>query len=142
LVRSQKSFREKVGNECSGARLWAEVTFGMKFWKRESNRRSWNSAVCSQRPRGGKSRWAIAEPARFQLVANLPVKLLMERFGCRPVKPNHLKSYDRTPAALLWTRFPAGHANCANLLPITFRFAVCSVIRVCRWSCGGQQRQT
>ena len=44
----------------------------------------------------------------------------MERFGCRPVKPNHLKSYNRTPAALLWTRFPAGHAKCANLLPITF----------------------
>src|SRR5207253_4924078 len=39
----------------------------------------------------------------------------MERFGCRPVKPNHLKSYNRAPAALLWTRFPAGHAKCANL---------------------------
>src|SRR5436190_20061200 len=40
----------------------------------------------------------------------------MERFGCRPVKPNHLKSYNRTPAALLWTRFHAGHAKCANFL--------------------------
>src|SRR5882724_5696179 len=54
----------------------------------------------------------------------------MERFGCRPVKPNHLKSYNRTPAALLWTRFPAGHANCANLLPITF--SICGLFSYTR----------
>src|SRR5437867_5707023 len=54
----------------------------------------------------------------------------MERFVCRPVKPNHLKSYNRTPAALLWTRFPAGHANCANLLPITF--SICGLFSYTR----------
>ena len=42
----------------------------------------------------------------------------MERFGCRPVKPNHLKCYDRTAAALLRTRFPIRHTDFANLLLI------------------------
>jgi len=113
LVRGQKRFRKKIRHECSGPGLWAEVTFAVKFWKRESNRRSWDSAVCGQSPRGRKSGWPIAEPSRFQLVANLAVKLLMERLCCRPIKPNHLERYDRPAAALLRARFPLSHADCA-----------------------------
>jgi hypothetical protein len=53
----------------------------------------------------------------------LTVKLLVERFRRRPIKPNHLKSYNRTPASLLWARFPFGHGTCTRLLPISFPFA-------------------
>jgi len=55
-----------------------------------------------------------SKPGSGTFVANLAVKLLVKRFGCRPVKPNHLKGHDRTAAALLWPRFPLRHADCAN----------------------------
>jgi hypothetical protein len=53
----------------------------------------------------------------------LPVKLLVERFRSRPVKPDHLKCYDRTPVPLLQTRFFIGHANRTRFLPITLPLA-------------------
>src|SRR5204862_6742438 len=57
----------------------------------------------------------------------LTVQLFVERFGYRPVKPNHPKCYDRTAAALLRTRFPNSHTDCANfLLIIVPSAALCS----------------
>jgi hypothetical protein len=47
----------------------------------------------------------------------------VERFRCRPIKPNHLKRYDRMSASLLRARFPFGHGTCTRLLPISFPFA-------------------
>ena len=47
----------------------------------------------------------------IQLVSNLAVKLLVERFRCRPVKPNHIKCNDRTPAPVLRARFSIRHAR-------------------------------
>jgi hypothetical protein len=43
------------------------------------------------------------------LVANLAVKLFVQRFGCRAIEPNHLECDDRTAAALLRTRLPFSH---------------------------------
>jgi hypothetical protein len=53
----------------------------------------------------------------------LAVQLLVERVRRRPIKPNHLKSYNRTPASLLRARFPFGHGTFTRLLPISFPFA-------------------
>jgi hypothetical protein len=35
----------------------------------------------------------------------LAVKLLVERFGRRPIKPNHFECYHRTPTPVLKRRF-------------------------------------
>jgi hypothetical protein len=35
----------------------------------------------------------------------------VERFGCRPVKHNHVECYDRATTTLLQARFPVRHAN-------------------------------
>jgi hypothetical protein len=35
----------------------------------------------------------------------------VERFGCRPVKQNHVECYDRATTTLLQARFPVRHAN-------------------------------
>ena len=48
----------------------------------------------------------------------------MEGFGCRPVKLNHIKRYDRAAAPLLGTRFLSGHADYANFPLIILPFAV------------------
>jgi hypothetical protein len=56
----------------------------------------------------------------LKLVPNLPVKLLVQRFRSRPVKPNHLKCYNRTPTPSLRTGFPVSHGDCAGFLLLTF----------------------
>jgi hypothetical protein len=43
--------------------------------------------------------------------------LLVERFDCRPVKPNHFECYDRTPVPLLKARFLVRHSQLLPLLP-------------------------
>src|SRR5438093_12585165 len=72
--------------------------------------------VSRQRARGGESRRTVAEGPRPEFVANLAVKLLVERFSCRPIKPNHFECYDRTPAPPLWTQFAIRHSHLLPLL--------------------------
>ena len=53
------------------------------------------SQLRGQLARGGESRRVVVETCRSQFIANLPVKLLMERFGRRAIQPDHFKSHHR-----------------------------------------------
>jgi len=59
------------------------------------------SQVASQLARGGESRRVVVESCRNQFIANLAIKLFMERFIRSAIQPNHFKSHDRMAAALL-----------------------------------------
>src|SRR6266508_4109067 len=56
------------------------------------------SEIGGQRARGGKSRRVIVEASRYQFIANLAVKLLMQWFGRSAIQTNHFKSEDRMAA--------------------------------------------
>jgi hypothetical protein len=70
--------------------------------------------VSRQSPGGRESSRGIAEVPRPDLVANLAIKLLVERFSGHPIKPNHFKCYDRTPAPAFGTRFLLRHSRLAS----------------------------
>src|SRR5260370_18569603 len=70
--------------------------------------------VSRQSPRGWESSRTIAEDRGREFVANLPVKLLMERLSCRPIESDHFECYDRTPAPLLKGRFLVRHCHLAS----------------------------
>src|SRR6266481_2611455 len=67
--------------------------------------------VSRESPGGRESSRGVAEAPRPEFVANLTVKLLVERLSGHPIKPNHFKCYDRTPAPPLWARFLIRHSH-------------------------------
>jgi hypothetical protein len=42
----------------------------------------------------------MVETSRREFIANLPVKLLMQWFGCCAIQPDHFKSQDRMATPL------------------------------------------
>jgi hypothetical protein len=77
----------------------------MKPREREVYREARYSEIGGQRARGGKSRRIMVEASRDELIANLPVKLLMQWFGRCAIQPDHFKSQDRMAPPLFHDRF-------------------------------------
>src|SRR5262245_52601865 len=102
LDGTQKCFRQRLRNKGSGFCLGAEITFSVKFQECEVDRRSRDSQVGSQRTCRRKPGSAVAKATRSQLIANLTIELLVQRFGGRAIESNHLKRDDRTPASFVW----------------------------------------
>jgi hypothetical protein len=67
----------------------------MKFLEGDIDSESRDSQISRERTSGGKSRGVVGKTSRDQFIANLAVKLLMERFSRRPIKPNHFERHDR-----------------------------------------------
>jgi len=98
----QKCFRQRMCDKGAGFGLGAEITFSVKFREREVDRKSRDSQLDSQHTRGRKPGSSVAKAARSQLIANLAVKLLVERFRGCAIESNHLERNDRTPAPFVW----------------------------------------
>src|SRR5213075_1513436 len=100
-LRAQESFRQRLGNKCARSDFRLKVTFRMKSGESDVYRESRHSQVDCKLTRGGESGRVVVESCRYQFIANLPVKLLMERFMGSAVQPNHFKGHDRMASSLL-----------------------------------------
>jgi hypothetical protein len=105
LPRTQKSFGQRMDNESAGSDPGAKITFRMKLREGKVYGVSRGSQVSRKRSRGRKSRAAVVKASRDQFIANLAVKLLMERFSGRPIEPNHFERHDGMATPLLGARF-------------------------------------
>jgi len=76
----------------------------MKFGERVVYREPGNPELGRQRSRRRQSRRAIAEIARPQLIADLAVKLVMERLGRAAIQPHHFEVDDRSLAPSIRSR--------------------------------------
>ena len=110
LDGTQKCFRQRMCDKGSGFGLGAEITFSVKFRECEVDRKSRDSQLDSQCSRGRKPGSTVAKAARSQLIANLAIKLLVERFRGCAIESNH-RTNDRTPAPFVWKGFLLRHAR-------------------------------
>src|ERR1051326_1752140 len=90
--RTQERLRQRFRDERARSDLRLQISFRMKFRERELHREASPSEICGQCTRGGKPRRIMVETSRSELIANLPVKLLMEWFGRCAIQPDHFKS--------------------------------------------------
>jgi hypothetical protein len=83
-----------MGDECARSDSGSKVTFRVKFLQGEVDRESRDPQISRKRARGGKTGGVIAKTAGDQFIANLSIKLLMQRFGRIPDQPDHFESDD------------------------------------------------
>src|SRR6266496_2332858 len=102
-MSTEKSFRQRLGDECARPNSRLKITFRMKPRESEVHSKSRYSQVGGQRARGGKPGRVVVEVCRNQFIANLTIELLMERFVRSTIEANHFKSHDRMAPALLPT---------------------------------------
>jgi hypothetical protein len=94
LVSGQKSLRKRMRNKRSRSGFRAEITFGVELRECEVDRHSRDFEGIGHGSRGGKPGRCVGEDARFQLIPNLAIELLVQRFGCASVEPNQFESDD------------------------------------------------
>jgi len=93
----------------------------MKFLEGDIDSESRDSQVSRERTSGGKSRGVIGKTSRDQFIANLAVKLLMERFSRRPIKSNHFESHDRMASPSftdLFVYYSFHNSDCPHSVPV------------------------
>jgi len=73
----------------------------MKSGESDVYRESRDSQIDCKFTRGGESGRVVVESCSNQFIADLPVKLFMERFMGSAVQPNHFKGHDRMASSLL-----------------------------------------
>jgi hypothetical protein len=76
----------------------------MQLGEGQVNRQSGDTQVGGKRARRRKPRGIPAKAARYELVPDLPIQLLMQRFRRGAIEPNHFESDDGTAAALFVRR--------------------------------------
>src|SRR4030095_840289 len=100
-LRAQESFGQPLGDERARSDFRLKITFRMKSREGDVYSESRYSQVDCKLTRGGESGRVVVESCRNQFIANLPVKLFMERFMGSAVQPNHFKSHLRMTSSLL-----------------------------------------
>src|SRR5437016_2854606 len=98
--RAQESFGQRLGDEHARANFRLKITFRMKSREGDVYSESRYSQVDCKLTRGGEPGRIVVESCGNQFIANLPVKLFMERFMRSAVQLNHFKSHYRMGSSL------------------------------------------